>query len=82
MGHTECPHLRQLIEILRTLRDAAEGERNGKLHWAAHRMKEQIAAGQIGRGDAERDLVAAARECGLSDIEARRTIGSAWRTAA
>jgi hypothetical protein len=67
--------------IVRIVRDAAEGERNRCLHWAAHRMRERIASGDIDRNEAEHDLMVAANECGLPDFEARRTIASAWRAA-
>lgn len=64
--------------VLRVLSEAAEGERNAKLHWAAHRMQERIASGQASRSDAKAELVAAARKCGLSEVESKRTIASAW----
>jgi hypothetical protein len=50
------------------------------LHWAAHRIGERIVAGEINRAAAERDLLAAARQCGLTETEATRTIASAWRS--
>lgn len=61
--------------IVRTVCGAAEGERNGKLFWAAHRLRER----GIGRADAEEQLVDAARGAGLPELEARRTVSSAWR---
>jgi Bifunctional DNA primase/polymerase, N-terminal len=64
-----------LDALTRTVREAAEGERNGKLFWAANRMRERGAS----RSAVETTLLGAAREAGLSDIEARRTIASAWR---
>ena len=66
--------------ILRTLSDATNGERNSTLYWAARRIQDRIAAGEIDRSRAERDLLYAARQCGLTDLEAERTIASAWKS--
>jgi hypothetical protein len=63
--------------LTRIVRDAAEDERNGKLFWAANRMRERDAT----RSATEAILIPAAREAGLADFEARRTIASAWRGA-
>ena len=63
--------------LIRTVREAAEGGRNGKLFWAANRMRERGAS----RNSAEASLIPAAQAAGLSDFEARRTIASAWRAA-
>jgi hypothetical protein len=63
--------------LTRTVREATEGERNGKLFWAANRMRERGTS----RSVTEATLVPAARDAGLPDCEARRTIASAWRAA-
>jgi hypothetical protein len=68
--------------IVRTIGAAGEGERNRVLFWGAARLAERMQAGQIGRGDAEALLITAARAAGLMEIEARRTIASAWKRAA
>jgi hypothetical protein len=62
--------------LIRTVRAAQEGTRNGKLFWATCRMRDR----GFGRADAERELLAAAASAGLSETEARRTVASAWRT--
>lgn len=58
-----------------TVRNAADGERNSMLHWAACRAAEEHAT------DAVYDaLIAAAVATGLSEREAQRTIESAQRS--
>jgi len=58
--------------LIRFVRASREGERNNRLFWAACRAAE---AGDRGLG---RALIAAARGSGLSEIEAERTVASAW----
>jgi Bifunctional DNA primase/polymerase, N-terminal len=65
--------------IIRTVREAQELTRNSKLYWAAHRLRERAAAGEIGDSEAKRLLIDAARDCGLPRIEVERTIAGAWR---
>ena len=67
--------------VLRLVAAADEGSRNRILFWGACRVGERMRAGQIGQNEAEALLVTAARAAGLQDIEARRTITSAWRAA-
>jgi hypothetical protein len=62
--------------VLRLIAAAAEGERNSVLHWSACRLGERVRTGQIGRGDAEALLVAAAAAAGLAEHEARATARS------
>jgi Bifunctional DNA primase/polymerase, N-terminal len=64
--------------LIRTVREAQELTRNSKLYWAAHRLRERAAAGEIGEAEAKRLLTDAARDCGLPIIEVERTIASAW----
>ncbi|MBV9201236.1 MAG: bifunctional DNA primase/polymerase [Alphaproteobacteria bacterium] len=52
-----------------------EGERNQRLFWAACR------AAETGDCQLGRRLIAAARACGLGEIEARRTVESAFKMA-
>jgi Bifunctional DNA primase/polymerase, N-terminal len=70
---------RAIDGLLRHVSSAREGERNSALHWGACRMRERILAGQIGTGEAASLLVAAARASGLTEIEARATVRSAFR---
>lgn len=65
--------------LVSVVREAAEGTRNAKLNWAAFHMRKHIDAGRIARAEAERLLIDAARDRGLSILEARATIASAWR---
>jgi hypothetical protein len=58
---------------------APPGTRNDRLNRAAHAVGRFVAAGDLDRGAVETILMAAARECGLPEFEARRTIGSALR---
>jgi hypothetical protein len=67
--------------VLRVVSGASEGERNAVLFWGAYRLGERVHAGQIGGNEASALLVAAARSAGLPEIEAQRTIRSAWRAA-
>lgn len=63
--------------IVRTVRDAQEGSRNGVLFWAAKRMQER----QVAPGEARRLLTSAATDAGLDKTEIARTLASAWRSA-
>jgi hypothetical protein len=63
--------------VLRVVAAADEGSRNRILFWGACRLRER----EVAQGEAEALLIAAARAAGLRDIEARRTIASAWRAA-
>ena len=55
---------------------APEGTRNDTLNRAAFSIGTLIGGGAIDRATAEAELMTAARSCGLSDAEARRTIAS------
>jgi hypothetical protein len=61
-----------------------DGDRNGRLYWAACRAAEMVAAGEIERSAAEEVLIDAAVESGLrgGEREARRTVTSAMRQTA
>jgi hypothetical protein len=61
--------------LIRCVRDAQENARNNKLYWACHRMRDH----GFGERDALRELLPAALHAGLTEIEIRRTIVSAWR---
>lgn len=63
--------------LVRTVRNATEGSRNGRLYWAACRAWE--AGGDPDLIDA---LGEAARGAGLADVEIAATLASAARTAA
>jgi hypothetical protein len=65
--------------ILRLVADAPEGERNSILHWGACRLGERADTGQIGIGEAEGMLIAAATSAGLAAREARATVRSGLR---
>lgn len=68
----------KLLGIMRAIGNAANGERNDLLFWGACRVAEWIDAGELTRGVGERVLMSAATHCGLSDIEASKTIASAF----
>ena len=59
-----------------TVAAAQEGARNDALNRAAFNVGTLIGGGEVDRPDAESELLASARSCGLSDAEARRTIAS------
>jgi hypothetical protein len=60
------------------------GDRNGRLHWAACRVGEMIAVGQLDHGTAEQVLLQAALDAGLAggEREALATIRSGLRRGA
>ena len=64
---------------LRLVRQAAVGERNKLLFWAACKLAERASAGQIGEHEAQAHLTAAAHDAGLTGVEVSRTIASAFR---
>lgn len=59
-----------------TVAATPEGARNDALNRAAFNVGTLIGGGEVDRADAESELLTAARACGLSDTEARRTIAS------
>lgn len=59
-----------------TVAEAPEGARNDTLNRAAFSVGTLIGGGEVHRTDAEAELLAAARSCGLPEAEARRTIAS------
>ena len=62
--------------LARVVREAAVGERNNRLNWAAYCAGKHIAAGVFSSADAEDALLAAALHAGLPEAEALRTICS------
>lgn len=68
----------KLAGVARTIAFAANGTRNDILFWGACRITEWIVAGDLPRRVGEAVLMAAARQAGLPDIEAQRTIWSAF----
>jgi len=68
--------------VARCLREAADGERNQLLYWAACRFAEAIAAQLIDADDARRILSKAAAVTGLPDREITKTIISTFGRAA
>ncbi|MBR0652061.1 bifunctional DNA primase/polymerase [Roseomonas terrae] len=70
----------RIAGVLSVVSKAPGGARNNTVYWAACRFAEFVKAGQIGRADAERLLLDAARSIGVEVGEAQRTIRSAfWR---
>jgi hypothetical protein len=68
----------KIAGIIRVVANAREGERNATLFWAACRMGELIATNAISVATASDLLVEAASRTGLSILEARRTVRSAF----
>ncbi len=73
------PHGR-LRGAVRIVLDATPGERNNRLHWAACRAAEMIAARQLDQASAIDALTRAGEAVGLSPGEIQATIVSALRT--
>jgi hypothetical protein len=67
----------RLRGLVQAVLDAAEGQRNATLNWAAFKTAEMVLNGQITTEQATAALHAAALHTGLGDSEARRTIASA-----
>ncbi len=55
---------------------AREGTRNVTLNGAAFKVGQIVGGGALDRGTAESQLLAAARQCGLPESEAKKTISS------
>ena len=69
---------RKAIDLeLDRVRSAPEGRRNDELNGAAYNLGQLHAGGEI--PDVRDDLEASAREAGLGEGEARKTIESGWR---
>ena len=65
-----------LVSECETVRSTPEGGRNDQLNRSAFSIGRLIAGGEIQRSEAEAALLDAARACGLSDSEARKTLQS------
>lgn len=77
-----CPSFYErtlLPGLVRLVGRAPTGERNSRLYWAACRLGQAVRAGQIDAAFGAATLVYAAARAGLGEIEARRTIASAFR---
>jgi hypothetical protein len=75
-------HLRSdddLKPLIRVILQSKEGERNCAAFWAACRLAEHVATGQLGRDDMVAIIVEATGRVGLPHIEARRIAHSALR---
>lgn len=66
-----------ILSLVRTVKNAIEGSRNAKLYWAAKRMEDHIARGEITKTAAKQELLRAGLDAGLTTIEANRTLTSA-----
>jgi hypothetical protein len=68
----------QLAGLIRTVAKAPQGQRNAVLFWAASRVAEIVAQGQLSQPHAEAVLIEAAARAGLDQIETSRTVASAF----
>lgn len=68
-----------LVEELNKLASAGEGHRNHQLFKSAAALYQLVAAGSLDEHDVRSGLEATARQIGLGDDEARKTIDSARR---
>jgi hypothetical protein len=78
-AHGRSATLPAIEGLIRTVATAPPGQRNAVTYWAAHRMRESVAAGKIGAGLARELLIEAAARAGLPSHEAARTFSSAMR---
>lgn len=69
----------RLVGLIDFVLAAGEGERNGRLYWAACRAREMVEAGEVAEDLVVGGLSEAARRVGLGDGEARATIRSGLR---
>ena len=67
---------RQIEGLIKTVANAAEGERNSITYWAACRAGELVATGQMGAGLAIEIIAEAAVRAGLPNFEAKKTAES------
>lgn len=65
-----------LAGLARVVREAPIKQRNVRLNWASFRAGEHAAKGALDVGAVEVELLAAAIDAGLPELEARRTIAS------
>lgn len=65
--------------LARFVASSTKGERNNRLHWAACRVGQMAARGQVAADSAGRRLVAAAAAAGYVGAEVARTIDSAFK---
>jgi hypothetical protein len=70
---------RKVDGILGVIAAAREGERNSILNWGAYRLAELAGTSQFTRDEAFGLAVEAGLQSGLSEIETRRTVKSAFR---
>jgi bifunctional DNA primase/polymerase-like protein len=73
-----CAHTK-IQGIVGAIAAARNGERNAVLFWGANRLKELAEQSIISIDDAIALAVEAGRQAGLSHVEARRTVNSAFR---
>lgn len=67
-----------LEKELSALAETSEGGRNARLNKAAFSLGQLVAGGELDRESVETELLAAAERIGLSEAEARATIGSGF----
>jgi hypothetical protein len=70
---------RVLAGLVRTVAEAPQGKRNSVLFWAAAKLAEKAAAGQLPLDVGAAALLDAAARAGLPEHEANRTLQSALR---
>jgi hypothetical protein len=76
LRHDRPANPNRLIDgACRVVREAPDGERNSRLNWAAFRLGQRVASGELGE-DVTAPLLQAAIDAGLRPDEALRTIAS------
>lgn len=71
------PHLNEMRQLIVSLRESPEGQRNDTLNRVAFRIGQLAAAGKIDRDEIESELHDAGRACGLDDREIESTLDRA-----
>lgn len=84
-GRTSSGGLRPYVAAalkneLQAVENAPEGERNHTLNKAAHALGQLVGAGELDEARAVAELVSAATNAGLPEVEARRTIASGLKS--
>jgi hypothetical protein len=79
---THAAQSKAILGIIGAIAAAAKGERNSLLYWGACRLAELVHEGVLSQNEAFDLAIEAGGQAGLPDIEARRTVKSAFKVAA
>jgi hypothetical protein len=78
---THAAHSKAIQGIVGAIAAAAKGQRNSLLYWGACRLAELVLERVLSQNEAFDLAIEAGRQAGLPDLEARRTVQSAFKGA-